>query len=211
MALPPGERIAVGLVRGVHGLRGAIRIEVLSDEPARFDPGRTLYVEGRDDALTVAWSQPSKPGILLRFEGLTTRESVEPLRDRYLEAIPDEPLPPGTWYWHQIVGLEVRTTSGEILGAVADVFRAGEGEVYVVRGGPRGEILVPAVTSVVTALAPEEGRITIDPGALALPDEAAPRRRRGERVSADVGEQGSDGEGRDQDDQVSGAADSEPT
>lgn len=180
MALPPGERITVGLVRGVHGLRGAVRIEVLSDEPARFHPGRVLFAEGSDDALTVAWAQPSKPGLLLRFAELPTRESVEALRDRYLEATPEESLPPGTWYWHQIEGLEVRTASGEVLGTVGEVFRAGEGEVYVVRGGPRGEILVPAVKGVVTELAPDRGYITVDAVALALPT-GPPSRRRTER------------------------------
>jgi 16S rRNA processing protein RimM len=64
----------------------------------------------------------------------------------------------------------VRTTAGESLGKVEDVFRAGEGEVYVVRGEARGEVLVPAVRSVVTELAPEEGRITVDAVALALPE-----------------------------------------
>jgi 16S rRNA processing protein RimM len=170
VALPPAERITVGLVRGLHGLRGTVRIEVLSDEPARFDPGRVLFAEGSEEPLTVAWSQPSKPGLLLRFEERATRESVETLRDRYLEAVPEEPLPAGTWYWHQVIGLEVRTTAGESLGKVEDVFRAGEGEVYVVRGEARGEVLVPAVRSVVTELAPEEGRITVDAVALALPE-----------------------------------------
>lgn len=175
MAPPPGERVTVGLVRGLHGLRGAVRIEVLSDEPARFATGRVLFVEGRDDALVVAWVRASKPGLLLRFDGLPTRESVEPLRDRYLEAIPDEPLPPGTWYWHQIDGLEARTTTGEVLGRVSDVFRAGQGEVYVVSGGPRGEVLVPAVRHVVTELAPELGYLLVDAVALGLPeDEASP-------------------------------------
>jgi 16S rRNA processing protein RimM len=188
VAIPPGERVTVGLVRGLHGLRGAVRIEVLSDQPGRFDPGRVVFVEGRDEPLTVAWAQPSKPGLLLSFEELLTREAVEPLRDRYLEAIPVEPLPPGTWYWHQIHGLEVRTTTGEVLGTVSDVFRAGEAEVYVVHGGPRGEILVPAVKSVVTELAPDEGHITVDAMALALPDQLPSRRRRERSLTTGEGD-----------------------
>ena len=173
MAGPPAERITVGLIRGLHGLRGAVRVEVLSDVPDRFEVGSRLLVEGEDRPLTVAWTGPSKPGILVRFHELTTRESVEPLRDRYLEVIPDEPLPDDTWYWHQIEGLEVVTTAGERLGQVVDVFRAGEGEVYVVQGGPRGEVLVPAVRFVVTEVAPQEGRLTVDPVALGLSDDGA--------------------------------------
>ncbi len=132
--MPADERVTVGLVRGLHGLRGAVRVEVLSDDPERFAVGSVLFAEGDERPLTVAWVGAAKPGLLLRFDGFATREAAESLRDRYLEAVPGESLPEGRWYWHQIRGLEVTTTSGEVLGKVIDVFRAGEGEVYIVDG-----------------------------------------------------------------------------
>jgi 16S rRNA processing protein RimM len=179
--MPGDERVAVGLVHGIHGLRGAVRVEVLSDDPDRFSVGSVLFTDADDRPLTVVWVQQSKLGILLRFEGRDSRESVEALMGRYLEAAPGEPLPAGTYYWHQIHGLEVRTTGEEILGVVSDVFRAGEGEVYVVRGGPLGEILVPSVQGVITELDPAGGRIIVDAVALALPDKPPRRRRRQEQ------------------------------
>jgi 16S rRNA processing protein RimM len=168
VAAPPDGRITVGLVRGLHGLRGAIRVEVLSDEPSRFAVGSVLYVEDDDRPLTIAWTGPAAPGLLVRFYELRDRDSVEALRDRYLEAVPGAALPAGTWYWHDVVGLEARTTEGEILGRVSDVFRAGGGEVYVVTGGPRGEVLVPATRAVVVELAPTADRLVIDARALGL-------------------------------------------
>lgn len=176
-----GERVTVGLVRGLHGLRGAVRVEVLTDDPERFAVGSVLFAEGDDRPLSVIGVQAAKPGILVRFEGRDSRESVEALRDRYLEATMGEPLPSGTYYWHQLRGLEVRTTEGEVLGSVTDVFRAGEGEVYVVSGGPRGEILVPAVHDIVTELDPTAGHVIVDAVVLALPDKPPRRRRRHEQ------------------------------
>jgi 16S rRNA processing protein RimM len=168
VSLPPGERITVGLVRGLHGLRGAVRVEVLTDEPDRFAVGSVLYADGDGRPLTIVWTGPSKPGLLVRFRELSDRPSVEGLRERYLEAVPTTPLPPETWYWHQILGLEARTADGEVLGSVSDVFRVGEGEVYVVTGGPRGEVLVPAVRSVVSQLRPDAGYLVVDGRALGL-------------------------------------------
>ncbi len=181
MATPAEERVAVGLVHGLHGLRGAVRVEVLSDEPHRFDIGSVLFAEGDDQPLTIAWTGPAKPGLLVRFEELSTRESVEGLRRRYLEVI-EEPPPEGTYYWHQLKGLVVTTTLGEELGTVVDVFRAGEGEVYVVQGGPLGEIMVPSVSSVVVELDPAAGRLVVDPVALDLPTKPPRRRRRHEHT-----------------------------
>ena len=46
----PTERLAVALVRGVHGLRGAVRVEILTDRPEeRFAAGTVLHPEGTDD------------------------------------------------------------------------------------------------------------------------------------------------------------------
>jgi 16S rRNA processing protein RimM len=160
-------RLVVGLIRGIHGLRGAVRVEILTDNAARFDVGRTLYREGSAAPLTVTSSHRDGPGLLVRFAEITDRQAADRLRDAYLEAAADEPLGDSAYYWHEIVGCLVRTTAGEELGLVEDVFRVGEGEVYVVRG-KRGEILVPATSSVVKELAPAEKRMVVDASALGL-------------------------------------------
>lgn len=162
------DRLVVGLVRGVHGLRGAVRVEILSDNPDRFEVGSVVRREGDDRPLTIVSAQRDGPGLLVRFREINDRNSADQLRDAYLEADADA-LPAETFYWHDIVGSSVRTTDGEDLGKVADVFRVGESEVYVVRG-PRGEVLVPAVASVVNELNPAEKRIVIDHVALGLDD-----------------------------------------
>lgn len=183
-----GERLVVGRVRGLQGLAGVVRVEVLSDEPSRFTPGDVVYVEGERRPLTVTWRQADGPGLLVRFAELPTREAAEPLRERYLEAAatPPDELEAGRFYWHELLAAAVRTTSGEALGEVADVFRAGGAEVLVVRGGPRGELYVPAVRGVVVEFAPRQGRITVDAEALDLgpPRTPRPRGRRSSRAAA---------------------------
>lgn len=172
----------VGLVRGLHGLKGAVRLETLSDDPARFERGSRLHPEGSDEPLTVAWSQEDGPGILVRFDQITTRSQAEALRDRYLEADPStDGLADGEYYWHEVVGAAVTTPGGQALGTVRDVFRAGGAEVLVVDGA-RGEILVPAVSSVITDLAPRAGRIVVDAEALGLDAVTPPPRPRGRRT-----------------------------
>ncbi len=167
------ERLAVGLVRGVHGLKGALRVEILTDDPARFSPGAVVRPEGSDEPLTVEWARPDGPGLLVRFHEVQTRERADALREVYLEADADPGArTPGSFYWHEIIGLSVSAETGETLGHVADIFRVAESEVYVVRGGDRGEILVPAVRAIVRELAPEEGRIVVDQDALGLEQRA---------------------------------------
>ncbi len=65
---------------------------------------------------------------------------------------------------------------GRELGTISDVYRVGESEVYVVRGGPAGEFDVPAVKAFIRTFAPRRGEIVVDAAALdlRLPPEAVP-------------------------------------
>jgi 16S rRNA processing protein RimM len=173
----------VGLVRGVHGLKGGVRVEVLSDRPERFDPGAVLFEEGSSRPLTVAESVDDPPGLLVRFREVRTREAAEGLRDVYLEAaVEPAALEEGAAWWHEVEGATVTTTGGETLGRVEEVFRVGESEVFAVRGAERGEVLVPAVRDVVVDFAPREGRLVVDAEALDLAP-VRPRRPRGRKSS----------------------------
>jgi hypothetical protein len=122
--------------------------------------------------------------MLVRFREVPDRPAADLLRDRYLEVEVDSAaLPEGSYYWHEVVGAKVATATGETLGTVAEVFRAGESEVFVVGGGPRGEIYVPAVSAVIREFAPREGRIVVDAEALGLDEEVPAPKPRGRRTT----------------------------
>lgn len=161
----------MGLVRGLRGLHGQVRVELLTDRPdERFVVGAVLYPEGARHGLTIAEAMPvaDGPGWWLRFREVPNRDAAESLRDTYLEIdMPDEPREPGRWLWHELEGLAVRSATGEDLGTIIELYRAGGAEVFVVRG-PRGEIDVPGVHGIVTELAPERGEMIVDMDALAL-------------------------------------------
>jgi len=166
------ERLVVGLVRGVHGLRGAVRVEVLTDRPEdRFAVGMVLHREGSDEPLTVGWSSPVEdgPGWRLRFRELPDRAAAESLRDVYLETVvADAGRARGEYWWHEVIGVPVTDVSGRTLGTIRDVYRAGGAEVFVVSGGPVGEFDVPAVRAFVRIFAPRRGEIVVDADALEL-------------------------------------------
>ena len=130
--------------------------------------GTTLYIEGTDRALTIAEASAvaDGPGWWLRFAEVPSREAADDLRNLYLEIdAPVEEHEPGRWFFHELEGLAVRSTAGEELGRIVEIYRAGGAEVFVVRG-PRGEIDVPGVRGIVTDLAPDRGEMIVDMDAL---------------------------------------------
>jgi len=182
-----GERLAVGLVRGIHGLRGGVKVEILTDRPEeRFRHGATLYREGSDEPLTVTSAHADEPGWLVRFREIRDRTAADTLRNVYLESeiLPGEELPRGEYYWHEVLGATVLSTEGEELGRIEDVYRAGGAEVFVVRGPDYGEFDVPAVRAFVRIFAPKRGEIVVDTDALELekPKPPRPRGRRSRRA-----------------------------
>ena len=163
----------VALVRGVHGLRGAVRVEVLTDHPERrFVPGAVLRREGREEPLTIASAEAvvDGPGWRIRFREITDRDAADTLRGAYLEAVllPGLELGRGEYYWHEIVGVAVRGIDGTELGTVKDIYRVGEVEVFAVDGGPFGSFDVPAVRAFVRVFAPRRGEIVVDAESLDL-------------------------------------------
>jgi 16S rRNA processing protein RimM len=169
-------------------------VELLTDRPEhRFVPGARLYPEGSGRALTVASASAvaDGPGWWLTFREIPDRDAAEALRGVYLEIDPpDEPREAGRWLWSELEGLAVRSATGEDLGRVVEVYRAGGAEVFLTRG-PRGELDIPGVRGIVLELAPERGELIVDLEALALearpvetddyvrPRDRRPRRRPG--------------------------------
>jgi 16S rRNA processing protein RimM len=169
----------VALVRGVHGLDGAVRAEVLTDRPQdRFVVGGVLFREGDARPLTIAAAEEivDGPGWRLRFREVTSRDGADTLRGAYLESVvvPDQDLARGTYYWHEVIGCAVRGTDGTDLGTVRDIYRIGETEVFTVDGSPFGSFDLPAVRAFIRVFAPRRGEIVVDAESLDL----RPRRSR---------------------------------
>jgi 16S rRNA processing protein RimM len=179
----------VALVRGVHGLRGAVRVEVLTDKPReRFARGAVLFREGSNDSLTIrsAVAVADGPGWRLQFREIPDRTAAEPLRGVYLESevAREESLVRGEYFWHEVIGAHVRDVEDRELGVVRDVYRAGGAEVFVVGGGPAGEFDLPAVHAFIRVFAPKRGEIVVDAEALGLSVTAfQPKRRRSASAS----------------------------
>ena len=196
-----GERLVVALVRGVHGLNGAVRVEVLTDRPEdRFVPGAVLFREGVDRPLTIASAEAvaDGPGWRLRFREITSRDGADTLRGAYLESVvrAEEDLARGSYYWHEVIGCAVRGVDGAELGTVKDIYRIGQTEVFTVDGGPYGSFDLPAVRAFIRIFAPRRGEIVVDAESLDLrprrskepdPDRPkAPRRKARKGTAADA-------------------------
>jgi 16S rRNA processing protein RimM len=182
--------LRVAQVRGVRGLDGTLRLEVLTDLPEqRFLPGARLSVEGSERVLTILEVTPSSPGLFIRVGEVQSRLAGERLIGAYLTIpVAQVQIPPDRVLWDEVIGVTVRDPQGEIIGEVRDLYRAGGAEVYVVQTPDGGEIDLPAVASVIVEFAPREGRIVADltGSELSVRAAKAPRRRGPQKTPGSV-------------------------
>jgi 16S rRNA processing protein RimM len=166
---PEPRFLAVGQVVGIHGLHGELKVKLLTDDPHRFALLERVYV-GPDGAeplpRVLAGYRPHKGNVLLKLEGCNDRYTANTLRGHLIQIPPEEavPLEEDQYYEHQILGLQVRTISGESLGEIVEIIYTGANEVYVIEGPDPGQpqILIPAIKDVVLEVDLESGHLLVE-------------------------------------------------
>jgi 16S rRNA processing protein RimM len=147
--------LAIGRIIAPHGIRGEVKVEVLTDFPERFKPGTHVFLgAGTEDPearpAKIAAARPHKGGFLVKLDIVPDRNAAELVRNRYLLIPAADAMPLGEHenYLHDLMGLQVETTDGQHLGELWEVLFTNANDVYVVRG-PAGEVLLPATRDVV--------------------------------------------------------------
>lgn len=155
--------LIIGRVRAAHGVRGELRVDILSDFPQRFQALKRLYLGDTHTPCDVVKSRFTPKGVLIKLLGIDSRDAAERFAGFYIALPEDEaaPLPDGSFHHHQIQGLEVHTDDGRHLGNVVEILTTGSNDVYIVRGGQYGEVLLPAIAEVIRAIDLEAQRITV--------------------------------------------------
>ena len=152
--------IPIGRVVAPWGIRGEVKVEVMTDFPERFSCGETLYLRGR--AVTIKSSRYQGNTAILKLDTIDSRNAAELIRGTSLE-VPDtelKPLPKGEYYRFQLIGLEVLSTEDKTLGKITNVLPTGSNDVYEVTS-ETGSFLIPAIDDVVKSIDLDKGLMKI--------------------------------------------------
>ena len=166
--------VVVGKVTKAHGLHGEVVVLVFSDNPDRFSPGSSVFLEnGRE--MRIRACRPNGGRLLVSFEDVADRNAAEALRGITLivprSSLPD--LPAGEYWPHQLEGCEVVTESGRPIGAIVDVIANPANDLWVAVDATGTETLVPAIREVVVEVDVAAGRVLVrDIPGLTAPDDS---------------------------------------
>jgi 16S rRNA processing protein RimM len=156
----------VGRIGRPHGLKGHVVVNPETDfVETRFAAGAIVWTrsETGEQPLTVASLRLQNGRPIVGFVGFDRIEDVERLAGQELRVPEDtlQPLEPGTYYEHQLVGCVVETAAGDLIGEVTKV-EGGAGASRLVMNGPRGEILIPLAVEICVGIDVEQKKIRIE-------------------------------------------------
>ncbi|MFK8015575.1 MAG: ribosome maturation factor RimM [Gammaproteobacteria bacterium] len=156
------ERVIVGRLAGVYGVRGWLRVQSYTqplDNILRYSP---WSIDG-ETAVAVTQGKAHGKGLVVHLDGVDDRDVAAKLIGREI-SVDREQLPTlseGDYYWSDLIGLTVVNLEGDALGTVTRMLETGAHDVMVIDGDR--ERLVPyARERVVHNVDLEAGRILVD-------------------------------------------------
>jgi 16S rRNA processing protein RimM len=160
----------LGVVTGVHGLKGFLKVRSFAGSLETFRSGLEMVVRrpGKaDKCYTILKAAPHKKGLLMQLPGVDrdiaeTLVGAELLVDRRQLPEPEA----DAYFWEDLIGLKVTDKTLGFLGTIESIMETGSNDVFVVKnrdkGQKRREILVPGLASVVVGVDLDRGEMTVD-------------------------------------------------
>lgn len=155
--------LEIGQIVNTHGLRGEVKVMPWCDDPALFDELAYVCIDNKE--FDIERSRMQKNMVILKLKGIDDIDTAETFRSRVLTVPREElgELPEGTYYICDLLGCEVFTVDGTLLGKIDDIIKTGSNDVYSVRSGEGKQILIPVIDEVMRGVDIENKKITVQP------------------------------------------------
>ena len=160
--------VELGYIAGVWGVRGWVKVFSYTRNKIEIgDYPHWLIAPKKDKRQAKQYKvlncRMQGPGIVAQLEGLNDRDQAKILTGSiiYINQSDLPKLPENEYYWHQLIGLQAQSISGEKLGEVTSILETGANDVLVVRQG-EAEVLIPYIPNVVKKVDIEQNLIEVE-------------------------------------------------
>lgn|SRR5690625_646581 len=156
----------VGKIINTHGIKGEVKVKRITDFEERFQVGETVYIEidKEELPLTIDGYRKHKNNDLLHFEGYNSINDVEHFKgiSLYIKEAQLTELEENEFYYHEIIGCTVETTTGEFIGVIDHILSPGANDVWVVKNEAGKEMLIPYIEQVVKEVHVNDKKVIIE-------------------------------------------------
>jgi 16S rRNA processing protein RimM len=161
------DRIAVGVIRRAHGVRGEASVEPWTDSVERFTELESVTLVSPDESsvreVRIESVREHGERALVKFAGVETPEDVQTLQNWTVE-IPEEQareLEEDEYFLHDLIGLTLFDAEGNERGVVTDLVQGGGGILLNVRRADGREFELPFAADLCTEINLAEKRMVV--------------------------------------------------
>ena len=157
--------VAVGRVVKARGIRGELKVKLLSDFPERFKEPECVKLEfknGEIKSFEIEKTRIAGNFVIVKLKGIESRDAAETLQGLYLSVSRDEtiPLEENSFYIFELEGMEVFESDGRRIGSVIRVEQYPSNDVLVV-GAETEDLMIPAVKEFVKRIDADKRQIIV--------------------------------------------------
>lgn len=159
------EYFEIGQIVNTFGIKGMVKVKPFTENIEQFEELEKIYIKNKNGnkEYQIQEVKYHKQMILIKFAGIENPEDAELLRGSYLliNRKDAKPLEEGTYYIVDLLGLEVYTDEGVLLGKVDDIFNTGSNDIYVVKDELGKQVLLPGIEDVIKQVDLENKKIIV--------------------------------------------------
>jgi len=158
--------VSIARIGGSFGVSGEVKVKSLTDFPDRFQTLSDVILsrsgKTRDLFARVTGVKYHKNSLIIKLDISNTVEDARSFSGFFIciEKKDLYPLPKGSFYLFQLIGMDVYSREGEFIGKLTDIYKLPANDVFIVTSGEQ-EILIPAIKEFVDEIKPESGRIVV--------------------------------------------------
>ena len=157
--------LEIGQIVNSYGIKGFLKVVPFTDDVHRYDDLQTIYIEKnkRLKEMEIEEVKYHKNLVLLKLKGIDDINDTAEFKNCYIKISREDAvkLPEDTYFIVDLLGCEVTTEEGDLLGELIDVFPTGSNDVYVVKDDLGKQTLLPAIGDVIKKVDIENKKIVV--------------------------------------------------
>lgn len=159
------EYFEIGQIVNTHGVKGYVKINPFTDDTHRFEELKSVYIEKNKQLIEfeIEDVKYQKNLLLVKFKTIDDLNMSEKYKNCYIKIHRKDArkLPKDTYFIADIIGSQVITDEGKLLGIVDDIYNTGSNDIYVVKDELGKQILLPNIKEVILDIDIEKQIVTV--------------------------------------------------
>lgn len=159
------KRLEIGQIVNTFGIKGEVKVSPFTDDIRRFDNLKEVYIKTKKDSkiYKIEGVKYHKNMVLIKLQNVDTPEQADMLKNAYLEVDRENAikLKKDEYFIADLIGLDVYTDEGNLLGKVDDIYNTGANDIYVVKDELGKQVLLPAIKDVIKNIDLENEKIIV--------------------------------------------------